>query len=81
MPFVRFALGTSQTEKFCRTTLRCYALVVIDWGAIIKAHLTHEWRPRGPWLMVCRGDINRPRTQMSVGFVLTRLINILSNSP
>src|SRR6266576_3597014 len=58
-----------QTEKFCRSTFRCDTSVVINWGAITKPHFTYEWRPRRPWLMVCRGDIDRLRTEVSVGFV------------
>jgi len=55
-----------QTEKFCRSTLRCVTSVVINcqWGAITEADFTYEWRPRRPWLMVCRGDIDRLRTEL-----------------
>jgi serine/threonine-protein phosphatase 5 len=40
---VHFAHRNSQTESFCRTTLRRVTPIVIDWGAITKAPLTHEW--------------------------------------
>lgn len=67
------------TEKFRRSILRCDTSVVINWGAITKSHFTYEWRPRRPRLVVCRGDIDCLRTEVSVGFVLTLFDNYNNN--